>query len=69
MSREDEISSEFNSLRGKILGLFESFGLPERQERAIKSTFKGLTYDFEKTFKGIAREFEERIEELEDIGT
>lgn len=36
-----------DNLRGRILGLIESFGLPDRQEKAAKATFKTLTYDLQ----------------------
>ena len=39
------VASEFNTLRGRILGLIESWGLPEKQEQGCKATFKTLTYD------------------------
>lgn len=39
------LADEFNTLRGRILGLIESWGLPERQENGCKATFKSLTYD------------------------
>ncbi len=39
------ISDEFNRLRGRVLGLIESWGLPERQENGAKNTFKSLSYD------------------------
>lgn len=42
---EQELAKEFNNLRGRVLGLIESWGLPETQERGCKSTFKSLTYD------------------------
>lgn len=45
MSVERELATEFNTLRGRILGLIESWGLPERQENGCKATFKTLTYD------------------------
>lgn len=48
---EKTIADEFNSLRGRILGLIESWGLPETQERGCKATFKSLTYDAEKRIK------------------
>jgi hypothetical protein len=51
MSAHDEISREFNTLRGRILGLIESWGLDDKQERGCKSTFKSLTYDAEATIK------------------
>lgn len=41
----DELAREFDNLRGRILGLIESWGLPEVQERGCKSTFKVLSYD------------------------
>jgi hypothetical protein len=39
------VAAEFNTLRGRVLGLLESFGLPEKQEQGCKATFKSLTYD------------------------
>jgi hypothetical protein len=42
---EQLLADEFNTLRGRILGLIESWGLPESQERGCKATFKSLTYD------------------------
>lgn len=42
---EQVIASEFNTLRGRILGLIESWNLPEKQENGCKATFKSLTYD------------------------
>lgn len=39
------VQDEFNRLRGRVLGLIESWGLPERQETGAKNTFKSLTYD------------------------
>ena len=47
------ISSEFNTLRGRILGLIESWGLEERQESGCKATFKSLTYDAEAKIKAL----------------
>lgn len=48
---EETVSSEFNTLRGRILGLIESWGLPERQEAGCKATFKSMTYDAEARVK------------------
>lgn len=42
---EGAVIDEFNRLRGRILGLIESWGLPERQENGAKLTFKSLSYD------------------------
>lgn len=36
-----------DNLRGRVLGMVESWGLPTQQERGIKSTFKSLTYDLQ----------------------
>lgn len=45
---EDVIKEGMDRIRGRLLGLIESFGLPERQERACVSTVKGLSYDLQK---------------------
>lgn len=58
MSAHDEIAQEFNTLRGRILGLIESWGLPERQEKGCKSTFKSLTYDAEQRVKDLVSDEE-----------
>lgn len=42
---EGIIQDEFNRLRGRMLGLIESWGLPERQEQGAKNTLKTLSYD------------------------
>ena len=42
---EGLLQEEFNRLRGRVLGLIESWGLPERQENGCKTTFKSLSYD------------------------
>jgi len=42
---DEVLAAEFNTLRGRILGLIESWGLPEKQEQGCKATFKSLTYD------------------------
>lgn len=44
---DEAIASHFDRLRGRILGLIESWGLPPTQERGAKSIFKSLTYDME----------------------
>lgn len=56
MSTHSEIASEFNTIRGRILGLIESWGLPETQERGCKSTFKSLTYDAEAAIKALVED-------------
>lgn len=43
--KSDVVGEEFNRLRGRVLGLIESWGLPETQEKGCKATFKSLTYD------------------------
>lgn len=60
MSAEASFERGMDNLRGRILGLIESWGLEGRQERAIKSTFKALTYDLQ------AKVNDEIREELED---
>jgi hypothetical protein len=45
---EGLLNDEFNRLRGRILGLIESWGLPATQERGAKATFKSLSYDAQK---------------------
>lgn len=42
---EKLVAAELNSLRGRVLGLIESWGLPPTQEAGCKSVFKVLTYD------------------------
>lgn len=51
MSNHEQISQEFNTMRGRILGLIESWGLDDKQERGCKATFKSLTYDAEARLK------------------
>lgn len=47
------VAAEFNRLRGRLLGLIESWGVPERQEQGMKQTLKSLTYDSEKIIKDL----------------
>ncbi len=47
----EAVASEFNTLRGRILGLIESWGLDPRQEAGCKSTFKQMSYDAEARVK------------------
>jgi hypothetical protein len=42
-----DIHKECDSMRGRTLGMIESFGLPERQEEGAKTTTKSLSYDAE----------------------
>jgi hypothetical protein len=48
---ERSIVEYSNRFRGRMCGLIESFGLPERQERAAISTIKSLSYDEEKILR------------------
>jgi hypothetical protein len=50
-SAEAQVSEEFNRMRGRVLGLIESWGLPEKQESGMKQIFKSLTYDSEAVVK------------------
>lgn len=43
----DQISRTQNRLRGRLCGLVESWGLPEKRERAMIGTLKSLSYDLE----------------------
>ena len=42
---EAVVVEEFNRMRGRLCGLIESWGLPERQERGAINTLKTLSYD------------------------
>ncbi len=53
--REAEIRKGMNRLRGQMCGLLESFGLPERQERAAVQALKSLSYDNEAHFVDIIK--------------
>lgn len=44
---EKIVHQEMNRLRGRLCGLIESWGLPERQERGAVATLKSLTYESE----------------------
>jgi hypothetical protein len=45
---DQALTEEFNRLRGRLCGLIESWGLPERQERGAIQTLKSLSYDSQK---------------------
>jgi hypothetical protein len=44
---EQEIKKGFDRIRGRLLGLIESYGLNEKHERAAVSTLKALSYDLQ----------------------
>lgn len=46
---EGVVTEEMNRLRGRLCGLIESWGLPEKQERGAINTLKSLSYDAQKT--------------------
>jgi hypothetical protein len=48
MNSSNPLKEEMDRIRGRVCGLIEAVGLPERQERALVATFKALTYDTEK---------------------
>lgn len=48
MTDQEVVDAEFNRLRGRLAGLIESWGLPERQERGAIQTLKSLSYDSQK---------------------
>jgi hypothetical protein len=43
--KDEIVAEEFNRLRGRLLGLIESWGLPDKQESGAKNTLKSLSYD------------------------
>jgi hypothetical protein len=45
---DDTVVEEMNRLRGRLCGLIESWGLPEKQERGAINTLKSLSYDAQK---------------------
>ena len=51
MSQEPSLKGEMDRIRGRMCGLIESWGLPEKQERAAISTLKALTYDTERAIQ------------------
>lgn len=48
---DDLVDEEFNRIRGRLCGVIESWGLPERQERGAVATFKALSYDAQQRIK------------------
>jgi hypothetical protein len=59
MAAEDQlkaIEAEFDRMRGRVLGLIESWGLAERQESGCKNTFKSLTYDSQKVITALVKD-------------
>lgn len=50
---EGVVTDEFNRLRGRLCGLIESFGLPDKQERGCINTLKSLSYDSEAVIKAL----------------
>lgn len=48
MTREQVIADYMDRIRGRLCGLIESFGLPERQERACIQTLKSISYDLQR---------------------
>lgn len=47
------LAEEFDRMRGRLCGLIESWGLPDRQESAAKSTLKSLSYDAQARITGL----------------
>lgn len=52
-AEQQAVAAEYNRLRGRLCGLIESWGLPDKRERAMISTLKSLTYDSEATVKDL----------------
>ena len=55
-SSEDTVVEEMNRLRGRLCGLIESWGLPEKQERGAINTLKSLSYDAQKAILDTLKE-------------
>lgn len=51
------LTEEQNRLRGQLLGLIESFGLPDQQERGMKSTLKLISYQSQARLQEIIDEY------------
>ena len=56
MDKEAIITEEMNRLRGRLCGLIESWGLPERQERGAINTLKSLSYDAQRSITDALRD-------------
>jgi hypothetical protein len=52
----DRVAEEYDRLRGRLCGLVESWGLPDKQERGMIATLKTLTYDSQKVVKEIVEQ-------------
>lgn len=53
---EAQITEEFNRIRGRLCGLIESWGLPDKQEQGCIRTLKMLTYDSQKVITDLVTE-------------
>lgn len=45
---QKDLEVHMNRLRGYFMGFIEALGLPEKQERGIKSTVKAISYECQK---------------------
>jgi len=52
---------ELNRFRGRMCGLIESWGLPERQERGAISTLKSLSYDTQAVITEVLEDLEGQV--------
>lgn len=50
------VRKELNTMRGRLCGLIESWGLPERQERGAIATLKSLSYESERVIAEMVEE-------------
>lgn len=53
---EEVLKAEMNRLRGRLCGLIESWGLPEKREEACKGILKQITYDSQERLKDLINE-------------
>lgn len=51
----EEVRTSFNRLRGRLFGAIEATGMPDKQELALKSLVRQLTYDGQASLESILR--------------
>jgi hypothetical protein len=50
-----EMRDGFNRVRGQLFSAVEACGLPDKQERALKSLIRELTYNAQSNIEGALR--------------
>jgi hypothetical protein len=51
----DAVRVDMNRLRGRLFGAIEATGMPEKQETAVKSMIRQLTYDAQANLEATLR--------------